>query len=162
MGRFLAGVASALLLMTAGIFIWRAQAEQAATTVTFPAATLVAGSPPMSAVDLADPPAATERTREEKRFARYDRDKNGAVGRAEYLLSRQKAFAKLDTNGDGRLQFEEYVVKTSAKFVTADRNRNGALDAPEFATTRVVRKAKPKQDCPPTLRAPQADEAEDS
>lgn len=112
MGRFLAGVASALLLVTAGFFIWRTQADRVALIPPAPAAAIEA---PMAIGDLAGPPAATERTREEKRFARYDKDKNGAVGHDEYLLSRRKAFAKLDLNGDGRLGFDEYAVKTSTK-----------------------------------------------
>ncbi len=139
MGRFLAGVASALLLVTAGFFIWTAQA------------------------DRGSPPSATEKTREEKRFARYDRNKDGAVGRDEYLLSRQKAFAKLDTNGDGKLAFEEYAVKTATKFAGADKDRSGSLDATEFATTRVVRKSLPRCACAPAKpAAPPADEPEES
>lgn len=136
MGRFLAGVVSALLLVTAGFFLWTAQADRGSVIPPAPLTSLAA---------LADtePPTATERTREEKRFARYDRDKDGKVARDEYLLSRQKAFAKFDTNGDGRLSFDEYAIKTSTKFAVADRDRSGALNPTEFATTRVLRKNRP-------------------
>jgi EF hand len=145
MWRFLAGVASALLMVAAGILVWRSQAE--APMAAAPAAPDTA----LALADISPPLEASELTREQKRFARYDKDRNGAVSRAEYLLSRQKAYAKLDTNGDGRLSFEEYAVKTGAKFATADRDRTGALTAAEFLTTRVVRKSS-KQRCPPPSR----------
>lgn len=160
MWRFLAGVGSAVLLMLAGLLVWQAQANKPSP---IPPAPTAAADAPLSMVDLAPPPEASERTREEKRFARYDKDKNGAVARAEYLLSRQKGFAKLDANGDGRISFEEYAVKTVTKFAAADKDRNNALNATEFATTRVIRKAaKAKPNCPPSLRAPAPaeDEAE--
>ncbi len=150
--RFAAGVVSALLLMTAGFFIWRAQADRSGVALPAPSVAPQA----LAAVDLAPPPQASERTREEKRFARYDRDRNGAVAREEYLLSRRKAFAKLDTNGDGRLGFEEYAVRTTAKFAAADKDKSGALNATEFATTRVVRKSAPRCACPPVRRGPVA------
>ena len=156
MWRFLGGVASALLLVTAGVFIWRAQAGNPSPVPAMPAA--ADAEAPMGLADLAGPPSATEKTREQKRFARYDKDKNGAVGRDEYLLGRQKGFAKLDVNHDGHISFEEYAVKAVVKFAAADRDRNGALNATEFATTRVVRKAKPRVKCAPNLRAPATEE----
>lgn len=158
MGRFLAGVASALLLMTAGFFIWTAQADRGSLVPPLPAMAAAA------ATADAMPPSATEKTREEKRFSRYDRNRDGAVGRDEYLLSRQKAFAKLDTNGDGRLGFDEYAVKTATKFAGADKDRNGSLNAAEFATTRVVRKSAPRCACTqqPKPAQPPADEPEES
>ncbi len=159
MGRFLAGVAAALLLVTGGFFIWQAQADRGTVV---PAFATVATDPPMGLADLAGPPAASERTREEKRFARYDKDKNGAVAREEYLLARRKGFAKLDVNGDGKLGFEEYAVKTTAKFAAADKDRSGALAPAEFALTRIVRKAAPKCNCKPITRAPAALPAEDA
>lgn len=103
-----------------------------------------------AAAQTLEPPVAErpEQDREAKRLARYDRDKDGAVSRAEYLKAREKAFAKLDVNGDGRLAFEEYAVKTIDKFDGADGDDSGGLTAVEFATTAVKRKpAKPN--CPP-------------
>lgn len=150
--RFLAGVVSALLLVTGGFFIWRAQADRGGPALPAPSAAPAL----LAAVDLAPPPQASERTREEKRFARYDRDRNGAVAREEYLLSRRKAFAKLDVNGDGRLTFEEHAVKTTTKFAAADKDKSGALGPVEFATTRVVRKSAPRCACKPLARAPAA------
>ena len=42
----------------------------------------------MVLADLAGSPAASERTREEKRFARYDKDRNGGLNAAEFALTR--------------------------------------------------------------------------
>lgn len=151
MWRFLGGVGSALLLATAGLFIWKAQADRSTLIPPMPDTGRVA---PMGVADLSGPPSASEKTREEKRFSRYDKDKNGAVGRDEYLVSRQKAFAKLDLNHDGKLGFDEYAVKAVTKFSAADHDKNGALTAVEFASTRVERKAKPKAKCAPLVLAP--------
>ena len=103
-------------------------------------------------------PAATERTREEKRFGRYDKDKDGTITRAEYLLSRQKAYAKLDINGDGRLSFDEWAIKTTTKFATADRDKSGGMSPVEFATTAVKRKPAAKSKCVcPAVTPPEED-----
>ena len=150
--RFLAGAAAAVLLMTASLFLWRAHADRGAAAL--PGQPVMAAEGPMGIADFAGPPAASEKTREEKRFSRYDHDHNGAVSRDEYLTARHKAFAKLDTNGDGHLSFEEYAIKTSTKFAGADRDRSGALTPIEFATTRVIRKPKPVCRCAPMPRAP--------
>jgi hypothetical protein len=144
MWRYLAGAVSALLLAGAGLFWWQSsQAERAGSVAAAPfAATAQAtGDAP------AEPPAASEKTREEKRFSRYDKDKDGGVAREEYLAARRRAFAKQDRNGDGKLDFDEYAVKTIAKFATADKDRSAVLTPAEFATTRVVRKARPATRC---------------
>lgn len=148
MWRFLAGVASTLLLITAGFFIWQGQASTGEDIVSPPPSD---GSTIMTAADIAGPPTATDKTREQKRFGRYDKDKNGAVSREEYLTSRRKAYAKLDVSGDGRLSFEEYAIKTVTKFTVADRDRSAALTPAEFLSTRVLRTAS-KQKCPPPNR----------
>ena len=147
MWRFLAGVASALLLVGAGLFWWRSGLEPAIASAPTSAGRPAAGG---DATPL--PLAASEKTREEARLARYDKDDDGRVSRDEYLVARRKAFAKLDTDGDGKLSFEEYAVKTTERFTKADADRSGALDATEFLTTRVARAAgKPR--CPPTATA---------
>lgn len=156
MWRFLAGVGSALLLMAAGILIWRSQADAEQPVAAAPAEDAALGL-----MDVSPPPQASEKTREQKRFGRYDRDKNGVVSRAEYLLSRQKAYARLDTNGDGRLSFEEYAIKTAQKFAKADRDGTGVLTPAEFLTTRAVRKTQ-KAKCPPPSRLQEAPVAEDA
>ena len=100
-------------------------------------------------------PRATDATREQRRFQRYDKDRDGAVTREEYLAARRKAFAKLDVNGDGRLDFDEWAVKATTKFAAADRDRSGAMDAAEFATTAVKRKPASRTKCPPDRQAPE-------
>jgi hypothetical protein len=80
-------------------------------------------------------PEASPKSREEKRFSRADKDKNGRIEREELLAPRRKAFAKLDTNGNGALSFEEWAVKTLDKFEGADKDRSGWLVPAEYATT---------------------------
>ncbi len=151
MGRFLSGVAAALLLVAAGLFFWQGRAQDRpaippappprvqVATIDAPPALLRADS------RLRTPPAATAKTREEKRFGRADKDDDGKITRAELLAPRQKAFAKLDKNGDGRLSFEEWAIKTVTKFEGADDDGNGALTAEEFAST--APKARVKTAC---------------
>lgn len=149
MGRFLAGVASALLLAAAGMFFWQgAGAEQAA----LPEAPPVEADRAFTLADIPRAPAASERSKEEKRFDRYDKDKNGAISQSEYLENRRKGYDRLDVNRDGVLSFAEYAQKTAVKFTAADRDKSGSLNRTEFASTRVVRKPKPKPkaDCPPS------------
>ena len=141
--RFTAGVLSALLLVTGVMFWWRSGAE--AVNPLPPAPRSVAAA----VGDTAPPPEASEETREQRRFNRYDKDRDGKVAREEYLTARRKAYAKLDVNGDGRLTFEEWAAKTLDKFAKADSDKSGMLAPEEFATTRVVRKATRVQDCPP-------------
>lgn len=146
MWRFLAGVGSALALVAAGMFLFRGDAA-VENLPPPPVAGSVAGAS-QAGEALPDPPAAPDRTREQKRFDRYDKDRDGRVTREEYLASRRKAYAKLDTNGDGRLSFEEWSAKTSGKFAAADKGHDGALDRAEFATTAVKRKPAKRVDCP--------------
>jgi hypothetical protein len=138
---------SALLLATAGVFVFRGSAQVEAPLPSPRAAPN--SRAPLPAQEPAAVPSATARTREEKRFDRYDKDSNGRVTREEYLASRKKAFAKLDANGDGRLTFDEWAVKTTTKFAKADADRSAALDAAEFATTALQRKAVARCACPP-------------
>ncbi|KQN37726.1 histidine kinase [Sphingomonas sp. Leaf407] len=150
MGRFLAGVGAALALMLAGLFLFRSDAASEALPPP-PRMVALADAPTVPEVQ-ADAPAALPRTREQKRFGRYDKDRDGRITRDEYLASRRKAYAKLDTNGDGRLSFDEWAAKTTTKFATADKGRDGALDATEFATTAVKRKAPKRTNCPPATQ----------
>ncbi|MFM9852501.1 MAG: EF-hand domain-containing protein [Sphingomonadaceae bacterium] len=164
MWRFLAGVGSTLLLVTAGFLIWQGRADTAQVIPAAPPAETTEAAQPDALALLGDsgPPTATEKTREQKRFSRYDKDKNGAVAREEYLAARRKAFAKLDVNGDGHLSFEEHAVKALTKFATADRDRSGTLTPAEFLVTRVARKA-PGKKCPrpsPLRRPEPAPEAD--
>ena len=133
MRRFLAGGAATLLLVTAGVFLWKSQADAENAIPPAPAAApLVTPLQP----SRPEPPAATEKSREEKRFARADKDEDGRITRAELLEPRRKAFARLDADGSGSLSFEEWSVKTAEKFAKADGDRNGALSPVEYAATK--------------------------
>lgn len=154
MWRFLAGGLSAMLLMGAGLILWNSRAASEQTSPVPPPPAPAATTEPLP--DIV--PAASAKTREEKRFDRYDKDRNGAITREEYLASRRKAFAKLDSNGDGRLSFEEWAIRTTTKFATADRDKSGAMSRAEFATTAVKRRPQPvRRDCPPVEAMTQED-----
>ena len=81
------------------------------------------------------PLLATPKSREEKRFARADKDDDGRITAAELFEPRRKAFAKLDTDGNGALSFEEWAAKTVEKFASADQDRSGWLTPAEYAST---------------------------
>ena len=132
MARFLAGAAACFLLMTGAFFFWQSRAEE---PPPLPDAPPARSADPRLLVKLPDPPEASPKSREEKRFSRADKDKNGRIEREELLGPRRKAFAKLDINGNGNLSFEEWADRTIDKFNGADRDRTGWLNAAEFATT---------------------------
>jgi Ca2+-binding EF-hand superfamily protein len=77
------------------------------------------------APSLPAPPEASTKSREEKRFSRADKDKNGRIEREELLASRREAFAKIDKYGNGSLSFDEWAVKTIDKFAGAHQDRSG-------------------------------------
>ena len=138
--RFVAGGASALLLIGAGFFLWMSRAEQDDPVPPAPQAAVA--DEDEASERSADPPRASEKSREEKRFGRADKDKDGRITLEELYQPRRKAFAKLDSNKDGRLSFEEWAVSTTEKFNGADWDRSGSLNPREFATTRPKTKAK--------------------
>lgn len=131
MARYLAGLASCLLVITGAVLFWQARADKAEAVPMPP--------PPQAApsvvAPLPEPPEATPKSREERRFARADKDDDGRITAAELYEPRRKAFAKLDTNGNGVLSFEEWAVKTMGKFEGADKDRSGWLTPAEYATT---------------------------
>lgn len=142
--RFAGGAGAALLLVLGGFFIWQGAAQRDER--------LPAAPPGAQAVNEGDadyeegpaprrPPSADARTKEQRRFDRNDKDKNGRIALEEMYQPRRRAFARLDRNGDGRLSFEEWAVRTSTRFGQADRNRDGALTREEFATTAPRRRA---------------------
>ena len=148
--RWVAG-GLALALGVLAVLFWRDESARASDSVIppRPAAVLSQGiaAPPPAA------PEASEQKREERRFNRYDKDRDEAITREEYLASRRKAFAKLDVNGDGRLSFEEWAIRTTDKFAKADADGSKVLTRAEFATTRVKRKAPAKPECAPVAAA---------
>jgi hypothetical protein len=131
--RIVAGVAAALLLATGVFFIWQSRAEQGPDLPPAPAARTynasMLGQSPLQA------PEASPGNREEKRFSRADKNKDGKIEAEELLGARRKAFAKLDANGNGALSFDEWAAKTIGKFQGADANHDGVLTAMEYATT---------------------------
>ena len=151
MWRYLAGAVAALLMVAAGVLVFNARARTDAVLPPQPlAAAGGAGQATPAGTALPDTvPQASERTREQKRFDRYDKDRDGKVTRDEYLLARRKAF---DTNHDGQLSFDEWAIKAETKFAGADHDKSGTLTAAEFATTAVKRKPR-RTNCPPASQA---------
>ena len=132
--RFFAGAAAAFLLLTGAFLIWQSHAAQAPSLPGAPAprpasASLFGGSEPLQA------PEASPKSREEKRFSRYDHNKNGRVEADEYLAARRRNFDKLDADHNGALSFQEYAIKGIQKFNAADHVRDGWLSPAEFVAT---------------------------
>lgn len=134
MARFLAGVAACFLFLTGAFLLWQSHAQQSPSLPSAPPARTAGPSMVTSQARL-QAPEASPKSREEKRFSRADRDKDGRVEADEVLGPRRKAFAKLDANGSGTLSFEEWAVKSIDKFRGADRDRTGWLTPAEYATT---------------------------
>lgn len=133
MTRFLAGALACFLLLTGAFFIWQSHAEQG---TSLPKAPPPSAKPVMIAAnDDLEAPEASPKSREEKRFSRADKNKDGRIEAAELLEPRQKAFAKLDLDHNGSLSFREWAVKTYDKISGADKDRNGWLSPAEYATT---------------------------
>jgi hypothetical protein len=154
MGRFLAGSIAALLLTTGGLVWWQGRdggnpAALRAQPLPPPRGDDLPGTGDANAVGKAPPPEATARTREEKRFDRYDRDRDNVVTRNEMMSSRANEFRKLDKDGNNLLSFEEWAVKTSDRFAGADANKDTKLSRVEFAGTAPPRKAGPACACAP-------------
>lgn len=146
MRRILAIAIALVALVGAGFFWTRDRPVAVATEAVAPTSTTDSDD---EAPLVAPVSNVTAEQREARRFSRYDKDKDAAISRAEYLASREKAFAKLDANGDGKLAFDEYAKATIKKFGTADRDADGALDAGEFASTAPKRRETPVCDCKP-------------
>ena len=99
-------------------------------------------------------PEASAKTREEKRFSRYDKDKDGKVQADEYLAARRRNFDKLDVDHNGALAFQEYAAKGIEKFNAAG-GRKGWLPPAEFVATAPP-PAKHKAACSCAARPPEA------
>ena len=156
--RFLAGAAACFLLLTGAFLIWQSRAERSLGLPGAPAARAtdsLFGATPLEA------PEASARTREEKRFGRYDKNKDGKVQADEYLAARRRNFDKLDLDHNGALSFAEYAAKGIEKFNTAG-GRKGWLSPAEFVATAPP-PAKRKSACSCGPKPPEvADSSEDS
>ncbi len=135
------GVFVGLILAGVGVFWWqgRAQIEQVAPPPP-EAAEAAPGPDELPSADISGmegpaPPTASELTREQKRFFRYDRDRDRIITRNEMLSTRSDAFRKLDVDGNNLLTFEEWAVTTVERFESADRDSNDKLTTAEFAAT---------------------------
>jgi hypothetical protein len=128
--RTLAAIVSGLFLIIGAVLLWQGRPDKAEAVPMPP--------PPQAGgklLPLPEPPEATPKSREQKRFARADKDDDGRITAAELLGPRRKAFAKLDVNGNGVLSFEEWAVRTVDKFAGADGDKSGWLTPAEYATS---------------------------
>ena len=134
MARFFAWATSCLLIATGAFLLWQGGADEVAALPAAPPArpsvSLLTATPV-----LPEPPEASPRSREQKRFARADKDDDGRITAAELFDPRRKAFAKLDKDSSGTLGFDEWAVRTVEKFASADADRSGWLTPVEYATT---------------------------
>ncbi|MEO5640305.1 MAG: histidine kinase [Sphingomicrobium sp.] len=143
MNRVMAGGAITLLLTTGAFLFWQGHAESRSALPDAPPALEAIASGRQFAMlspELPNVPEATSKTREEKRFSRADKDKNGKVTEDELLAPRHKAFAKLDLDHNSMLSFNEWAAKTINKFEGADDDHSGWLTAAEYAGTAPKRK----------------------
>ena len=150
MNRVVLGAFAALLLAGVGLF-WlqgRAEVEEGAPPPVAPSAT-PSGLPTADVAGLEGPapPEATDLTREQRRFFRYDRDRDLKITRNEMLSTRTDAFRKLYQDGNNLLTFEEWAVATVDRFEGADADRDGELSQKEFATTAPKPAATPRCRC---------------
>lgn len=151
MNRVILGALGALALVCLGFFWWQGKAavEHAAPPPPVEMATLdPMDLPTGEAEGIVGPvlPEATELTREQRRFARYDRNSDARISRAEMLSTRSAAFRKLDKDGNNLLTFEEWAVTTVDKFNRADTNGDLYLTPQEFRATAPP-KSHPKPQC---------------
>lgn len=157
MNRIVLGAVAALLLVAAGLFWWQGRA---ATERGAPPPGPPAGAPTDEPLPFADgsglygaaPPAADPVTREQRRFDRLDRNRDGRITGNEMLAPRAAAFRKLDVDRNNLLSFQEWAVRTSNRFGGADANRDGALTREEFATTKPKPGKQPVCRCTPLPR----------
>jgi hypothetical protein len=147
--RIVLGAFIAMLLLGVGLF-WlqgRAQVERGAPPPA--AAPTPTGLPSADIAGLRgpEPPEASELTREQQRFFRYDRNRDQRNTREEMLSTRTAGFRALDKDGNNLLTFEEWAVTTVDRFHAADANRDGELTPVEFATTAPKPSPSPTPQC---------------
>ena|SRR5437660_4500373 len=133
MARFLAGAAACFLLMTGAFLLWQSRAQ--GPGFAGGSAARAAGASIFGASQPLEAPEASEKTREEKRFSRADKNKDGKIEADEYFAARRRFFDKLDVDHSGTLTFQEYAAKAIDKFKGADADHSGWLSAAEFAAT---------------------------
>src|SRR5437763_16635103 len=102
MWRFFAGAAACFLLLTGAFLLWQSHARgpslpAAPAALAAAAPSLFGASQPLEAAE------ASQKRREEKRFSRYDKNKDGKVESGEYFAARRKNLEKLDLDRNGAL-----------------------------------------------------------
>ena len=154
MWRFLAGAAASFLLLTGAFLLWQSRAQGP----NLPSAPQprAAGASFFSADQPLEAPEASAKTREEKRFSRADKNKDGKIETDEYFAARKRNFDKLDVDHNGALSFNEYAAKAIEKFQGADADHSRWLTPAEFATTAPPQ-AKRKAACSCGRPAPAAE-----
>ena len=136
------GVFGGLVLAGVGVFWWqgRAQVEENAPPPPEVEESVALDPDALPETDPGDmvgpaPPEASELTREERRFFRYDRNRDRIITRNEMLSTRSDAFRKLDVDGNNLLTFEEWATTTAQRFAAMDGDGNERLTPAEFATS---------------------------
>ena len=151
MGRVILGMLIGLMMASIGLYWWqgKAQVEIHAPPPPDPCELETEKTDELPITDPGDmegpvPPEASGLTREQRRFFRYDRNRDLIITRNEMLSTRSDGFRKLDVDGNNLLTFEEWAVTTVNRFDAADENGDGKLTAREFATTARSNKQKEK------------------
>lgn len=152
MNRTVLGAFGALLLAAIGLFWWQGRAAIDPGKLPLLAPAPAGGELALPTADgrgLNGPalPEVSEATREQRRFDRLDRNRDGRITRVEMLAPRVAAFRKLDVDGNNLLTFEEWAVRGSNRFKAADANGDGQLDRTEFATTKPKPRVQPACRC---------------
>ena len=155
--KYIIGAIGAIAALSTGLFIWQTNANaplvipneappEIEVSETLPEAD---SNAPQFGPEPPSAPKAAKASKEERRFNRYDLDRNEEISRIEMMASRTKAFKKLDVDGNNLLTFEEWAVRTGDKFSKADKDKNLKLSRSEFRTTRgkSSKKKKPKCKC---------------
>nr|WP_298927948.1 hypothetical protein [uncultured Erythrobacter sp.] len=154
MRQTILGVFIGLIFAGVGVFWWTARAQVEENAPPPPEVEeLVLAPDELPLTDPGDmqgptPPEASELSREEKRFFRYDRNRDRKITRNEMLSSRSDGFRKLDADGNNLLTFEEWAVTTAERFDGMDADGNAELSQSEFATSKPKPRAKrPRCNC---------------
>ena len=156
MNRIVLGALAVLLLAAAAVFWFtgRDAVEAGAPPPDLAGDGATAANVPdaLPTADIAGlrgpaPPVASEMSREQRRFFRFDRNGDKIVSRNELLATRTAAFRKLDMDGNNLLTFEEWAVTTANRFKGADRDGNLQLTPEEFRSTAPKPAQKPACRC---------------
>jgi hypothetical protein len=91
LARFLGGAAACFLLLTGAFLFWQSRAAENPNSLPNAPAPRTVGASLFSAAEALEAPEASQKTREEKRFSRADKNKDGKIEEEEVLAARRKA-----------------------------------------------------------------------